>query len=106
MRPSPLFRMRTPRGPDRPASVAAGVARIQDARQELADDVERDDRDRQRRGGKDEQQRMAVEVLEALVDHLAPARMRRLDTDADEAQRGFREHEGADVERRANDQEG
>ena len=78
-----------------------GVERdAQPARQEVERQRGQDDRE----AGPEGEPPGVGEILLALRDHQAPGDLRRLDADAEEGQRAFRQHDEGEVERRDGDQ--
>src|SRR5207237_5813806 len=86
--------------PPKPSARETWIERVAHG---VAHEVETDDRDEERHAGPEHDPRRLLQVAAPRVDHAAPGRLRRLDTEAEERQRGFREDREGDAERRLHD---
>src|SRR6202020_1817440 len=86
------------RFPDTSAASSRLPARIEGVQQAVADQVERQHREQQRRSRKDHVPPGGVEGGGGVVDHLAPRRGGRADPDAEERERRLEQDVGGDQE--------
>src|SRR6478735_6784601 len=80
------------------ASVQAG---IEDVPKPVAEDVEADDRDPERKAPEERERGVCAQDRQAVANHAAPARVRLLDAEPEKAQRRLRHDDEADADRGA-----